>query len=713
MSAGERGSVRVGSVVVYSAQVVIALALPIAFCAYAPASALTWAGVIVIALLGFALLHGGWAWLIPFSGAVAMASLFWQLPIPRDGYLFGSSALAFIVGALVIRAEVATNRRPAEPRGAATVRATGTQGFGSEQVTARMVDGSIFISWLAPASSGGYPVLNYEIQATFDGGSSWQTIRYVPASERAVMIDDLPGGSEVSFRVAAVNAAGSGTPSRPTTPFMPMGPPGPVSGVQGQPGDAQVRLTWIAPVSNGGYPIVDYVVQVSPDGGSTWAEVHRQPSPECISVASGLMNGHPYLFRVMAVNSRGRGRPSAPTEAVKPAGLPGPPFLQAYHGSDRSISVSWSPPAMDGGLPVLGYVIETSHDGGASWVLTDRPDGHITSSRITGLVNGIPYLIRISALNSVGRGPSSAPSSPVAPMGVPGEVGEVRVNAPALSYTDVIPQQPRARKPVARALVSAVLVLAGAALVGFVVMRTMQGDTGLEAGPSTLPSPGQTVVPTPGPGSQGEAQGGQNTQAPDNSQNPGNPQAPGNPEASASRDSMNSATSTQGVQAGSPVIEVPQAAASGQPSASPQAPEGELIGTLAFYRAGVPIITPTPYLVRQGVGPEVLQQGPGHYPNTPMPGTSGNSALAGHRTQWTSPFRYLDQLAPGDEISFTGLDGLQSRYVVDSTLVVGPDEAWVLGWDPLQAGMPTLTLTTSDPPNLDTRRLVVFARTAV
>jgi len=702
MSSAPRGRVRVGSVIGYAIQVVIALALPIAFCAYAPASALTWAGVIIIALLGFALLHGGWAWLVPVSGAIAMLSLFWQLPIPRDTYIFGSSALAFVIGALVIRADIATNRRPP---GQVVSNADigreygGSVAAGSEQVSARMVDGSIFVSWSAPASSGGFPVLAYDVQASFDGGSSWQSMRHVPGSERAVMLDDLPGGSEVCFRIAAINAAGIGAPSRPTAPFLPMGLPGPVVAVPGHPGDGQVRLTWNAPLSDGGYPITDYHVQVSSDGGASWTDVPRQPSPECLAVASGLMNGHAYLFRVAAVNSRGRGRPGSPTQGIKPAGLPGPPFLQSYHGSDRSISLNWAPPSSDGGLPIIGYVIETSHDGGASWVLTDRADGYVTSTEITGLVNGIPYQVRVAALNSVGRGPASAPSSPVAPMGVPGVVGEVRVNAPGYGGNVIITAPARRRKPVARALLSVVLILVGAGLVGFAVMRTMQGDAIFRAGQSAQapsPSTSQTAIP------EGSTS---NVPVEPDSSPPSAPSTAASPTLPAAPTSVDPA--------GSPVVEAPADSQSGQNQIETPVPQGEVIGTLAFYRAGTPILTESPYLIRQGVAPSVLEQGPGHYPSTPLPGTSGNSAIAGHRTGWGSPFLHLDQLAPGDEVVFTSVDGVASRYVVDSSLVVGPEETWVLGWDPLKAGMPTLTLTTCDPPNVNTRRLVVFARTAV
>ena len=54
--------------------------------------------------------------------------------------------------------------------------------------------------------------------------------------------------------------------------------------------------------------------------------------------------------------------------------------------------------------------------------------------------------------------------------------------------------------------------------------------------------------------------------------------------------------------------------------------------------------------VVQGVGVEDLKKGPGHYPNTPMPGQEGNAAIAGHRTTYGAPFYNLDELKADDKI---------------------------------------------------------------
>ena len=98
--------------------------------------------------------------------------------------------------------------------------------------------------------------------------------------------------------------------------------------------------------------------------------------------------------------------------------------------------------------------------------------------------------------------------------------------------------------------------------------------------------------------------------------------------------------------------------------------------------------------VVSGVAPDDLKQGPGHYPDTPMPGQFGNSAIAGHRTTYGQPFYRLDEVKPGDEIVVTTVQG---RFVYRATAseVVDADRSDVVATtDPDVA---RLTLTTCHP----------------
>jgi sortase A len=107
----------------------------------------------------------------------------------------------------------------------------------------------------------------------------------------------------------------------------------------------------------------------------------------------------------------------------------------------------------------------------------------------------------------------------------------------------------------------------------------------------------------------------------------------------------------------------------------------------------------------EGVGEGELEQGPGHYPGTPLPGQSGNVAIAGHRTTYAHPFYNLDQLVSGDPIYILTSQGL-FRYKVTGTQVVAPSDTAVLDSVSTQ---PTLTLTTCNPRYSAATRMVVTA----
>jgi sortase A len=108
--------------------------------------------------------------------------------------------------------------------------------------------------------------------------------------------------------------------------------------------------------------------------------------------------------------------------------------------------------------------------------------------------------------------------------------------------------------------------------------------------------------------------------------------------------------------------------------------------------------------VVEGVGIPDLEKGPGHYPGTPLPGQPGNAAIAGHRTTYGAPFYRLDELAKGDEIVVTTLQG-RYRFVVDETRIVQPEQVDVI--DPTIDSR--LTLTTCNPRFSNRQRLVVSA----
>jgi LPXTG-site transpeptidase (sortase) family protein len=117
----------------------------------------------------------------------------------------------------------------------------------------------------------------------------------------------------------------------------------------------------------------------------------------------------------------------------------------------------------------------------------------------------------------------------------------------------------------------------------------------------------------------------------------------------------------------------------------------------------IPALDVELYVV-EGSGSTQLSQGPGHYRGSPRPGYIGNSVVAGHRTTYGAPFRDLDKLEDGDEITVTTVDGV-FRYTVRDTVSIRPGQDDVTG--PKFENL--LTLVTSSPPYRADRRLAVVS----
>jgi sortase A len=131
----------------------------------------------------------------------------------------------------------------------------------------------------------------------------------------------------------------------------------------------------------------------------------------------------------------------------------------------------------------------------------------------------------------------------------------------------------------------------------------------------------------------------------------------------------------------------------------PATPEGEAVARIKICRIGVE------KAVVNGVGDEDLKKGPGHYPDTPLPGTAGNAAIAGHRTTYGAPFFRLDEVENGDPIMVSTAQG-QFRYEVTEKTVVTPTHVEVLDNTPDNR----LTLTTCEPRFSAAKRLIVVAK---
>jgi sortase A len=107
----------------------------------------------------------------------------------------------------------------------------------------------------------------------------------------------------------------------------------------------------------------------------------------------------------------------------------------------------------------------------------------------------------------------------------------------------------------------------------------------------------------------------------------------------------------------------------------------------------------------QGTDESSLELGPGHYPETAMPGQGKTVAIAGHRTTYLAPFRHIDSMKPNDKITLKMPYGT-FIYSVQKTEIVDPSDVGIIH----NTGYERLVLSACNPLYSAAQRYIVFAR---
>lgn len=273
--------------------------------------------------------------------------------------------------------------------------------------------GTINVSYSPPASNGGADITEYRAACvSSDGGESRSRTEH----NSPTLVTGLTGGKTYTCNVMARNKVGFGPPSANSAAVVTLSPP-PSPTVPGAPtitgvaaGDRSLNVSYSPPASNGGANITDYKVScVSSDGGVSRSNTeHSSPTR-----VSGLTAAKTYTCNVMARNRVGFGPPSAssaPVVTLSPPTVPGAPTITSVKGGHHSVTVSFSPPASNGGSSIFQYRATcTSSNGGRT-----RSDSRSHSSiKVNDLSAGKTYTCTVKARNRKGFGPASAPSAPV------------------------------------------------------------------------------------------------------------------------------------------------------------------------------------------------------------------------------------------------------------------------------------------------------------
>lgn len=262
-------------------------------------------------------------------------------------------------------------------------------------------NGTATVSFTAPASSGGVPIMGYTV-TSLPGGIT------ASGAGSPITVTGLTNGRAYTFTVVATNAAGASSSSTASNTVTPQ-----ASQVItfADPGAQLFGTTpTLVATSDAGLPVsftssTPGVCTVSAGGTLAFAAVGTctvhadQPGTAAVLPAARVS-------RSFAVNPDVPGAPTAVTAA----------------GGNGQATVSFVAPATNGGTAITGYTV-TSSPGGIAATGTASP------ILVTGLTNGVTYTFTVTATNSAGTGSASAASNAVTPV-PPLTVGPATLNVP-------------------------------------------------------------------------------------------------------------------------------------------------------------------------------------------------------------------------------------------------------------------------------------------
>jgi hypothetical protein len=236
---------------------------------------------------------------------------------------------------------------------------TATLGITGTNVTLAGSDTSVWIFQIGTAFN-----VAAGIQVILTGGAKannvfWQvgsaaTLGAASVMKGTIMADQaitMNAGAIVEGRLLARVAAI--TTGANTTISLPPKAPGSPRTVTGIAGNAQIRVSWLAPLSDSGSLITYYTATAVED---TAKKCTSTDSLAC--VVTGLNYGSTYTFIVTATNAGGTSLPSAPSEAIR---VLEPPTTIAYLGYQSLYSLNAPAlmirPTVTGGTDSLVYTV--------------------------------------------------------------------------------------------------------------------------------------------------------------------------------------------------------------------------------------------------------------------------------------------------------------------------------------------------------------------
>uniref|UniRef100_A0A8C2GMM5 Myosin-binding protein C, slow-type n=1 Tax=Cyprinus carpio TaxID=7962 RepID=A0A8C2GMM5_CYPCA len=184
-------------------------------------------------------------------------------------------------------------------------------------------------------------------------------------------------------------------------------------------GEPAPRVVWMKGerVKTPGLNWAHGLFQVILDSGSRMrAETFADHTCLTIDIAEREDTGN---YKIVLQNEAGEDTASV---KIKVVDIPDAPeaALVTDVGGDWC-TMTWEPPRYDGGSPILGYFIERKKKQSSRWMRLNFDLCKETTFEPKKMIEGVPYEVRVFAVNAIGVSKPSEPSKPFIPLAVTSE----------------------------------------------------------------------------------------------------------------------------------------------------------------------------------------------------------------------------------------------------------------------------------------------------
>ncbi|KAI5639981.1 immunoglobulin i-set domain-containing protein [Phthorimaea operculella] len=198
------------------------------------------------------------------------------------------------------------------------------------------------LNWKRPKDDGGEPIEAYLVEKFDPETGVWMPVGKTLGNVPEMEVDGLIPGHEYKFRVKAINKEGESEPLETFGPIVAKDPftvpDAPTAPVPDDWSASHVDLKWEPPISDGGSPIIGYIVEKKDKYSPLWEKAVETHTPTPSATVNGLIEGNEYQFRVIAINKAGQSKPSDASKnfIAKPRFLA--PKIDRRHLRDVTIS---------------------------------------------------------------------------------------------------------------------------------------------------------------------------------------------------------------------------------------------------------------------------------------------------------------------------------------------------------------------------------------